>query len=61
MDELQALFAKYGATDAIEVKEGVKPMADFHAKRHLQLTIDQNIALDAACPIVATVKTKGRK
>lgn len=60
MNELQELFAKYGATDALEVKEGVKPTAEFHAARHLQLTPQQNLALDQACPIVAMVKTKGR-
>ena len=61
MNELQGLFAKYGATDAIEVKEGVKPTTEFHAARHLQLTPAQNIALDAVCPIIVMVKTKGRK
>jgi hypothetical protein len=61
MDELQALFAKYGATDAIEVKEGVKPVAEFHAARHIGLSVEQNLALDAVCPIIAMVKTKGRK
>ena len=61
MDELQALFAKYGATEAIEVKEGVKPVAGFHAARHIGLSVEQNLALDAVCPIIAMVKTKGRK
>ena len=61
MDELQALFARFNATDAIEVREGVKPVTEFHAARHLQLTVEQNMALDAACPIIAMVKTKGRK
>jgi hypothetical protein len=61
MNELQELFAKYGAGDAIEVKEGVKPTAEFHAARHLQLTTEQNLALEQVCPIVKMVKTKGRK
>jgi hypothetical protein len=61
MDELQALFAKYGATDAIEVKEGVKPVAEFHAARHIGLSVEKNLALDVVCPIIAMVKTKGRK
>jgi len=60
MDELQALFARYGAGDALELKEGVKPVANFHELRHLQLSVAENLALDAACPIVAMVKTKGR-
>ena len=61
MDELQALFAKYGATEAIEVKEGVKPVAEFHAARHIGLSVEKNLALDAVCPIIAMVKIKGRK
>jgi hypothetical protein len=60
MDRLQSLFAEFGATDALEVKEGVKPTAEFHAARHLQLTPEQNLALEQVCPIVAMVKTKGR-
>lgn len=61
MNELQTLFAKYNCTDALEVKEGVKPTDDFHAARHVQLTPETNMALEQACPIVAMVKTKGRK
>jgi len=61
MDRLQSLFAEFNATDALEVKEGVKPTAEFHAARHLQLTPAQNLALEQVCPIVAMVKTKGRK
>ncbi|MEY2411062.1 MAG: hypothetical protein QOF48_3732 [Verrucomicrobiota bacterium] len=59
--KLQALFAEYNATDALSVKECVKPQSDFHAKRHLLLTAEQNMAIDEACPIVAMIKTKGRK
>ncbi|HUE37663.1 MAG TPA: hypothetical protein VMO20_09750 [Candidatus Acidoferrum sp.] len=61
MDELQALFTKYNATDAIEVKEGVKPTKEFHDARHLELSVEQNLQLEQACPIIAMVKTKGRK
>jgi len=59
--KLQALFAEHNATDALSVKECVKPVPDFHAKRHLVLTVEQNLALDEAYPIVAMIKTKGRK
>jgi hypothetical protein len=59
--KLQALFAEYNAADALSVKECVKPQSDFHAKRHLLLTTEQNMAIDEACPIVAMIKTKGRK
>jgi hypothetical protein len=61
MNELQTLFAKYNCTDALEVKEGIKPVADFHVTRHLELSPAVNQALEEACPIVAMVKTKGRK
>jgi hypothetical protein len=61
MNELQTLFAKYNCTDALEVKEGIKPVADFHAARHLELSPSVNQALEEACPIIAMVKTKGRK
>jgi len=61
MNELQALFAKYNCADALELKEGIKPVAEFHAARHLQLTPEQNLAVEQVCPIVAMVKTKGRR
>ncbi len=61
MDELQALFEKYNATNALEVKSGVKPTSDFHEKRHLQLDVQQNLAVEQVCPVVAMVKTNGRK
>lgn len=61
MDRLQSLFDEFGATDALEVKEGIKPVEQFHAARHLELTPEQNLALEQVCPIVAMVKTKGRK
>ena len=59
--DLQALAVKYGCTEAIEIKEGVKPTSEFHMARHLNLTPEQNLTLDAACPIICQVKTKGRK
>ena len=61
LDRLQALFAEYNCTDALAVKEGIKPVDDFHTARHSRLTVEQNLALEQVCPIVAMVKTKGRK
>lgn len=61
INELQELMNRYGALDALEVKDSIKPTPDFHAKRHTLLTPEQNLQVDAACPITATVKTKGRK
>jgi hypothetical protein len=61
LNRLQALFAEFGATDALEVKEGVKPVETFHAQRHQFLTPQQNMALEQIVPITAMIKTKGRK
>lgn len=60
LEELQELFAKYQAGDALKVKEGIKPVPDFHALRHTALTPEQNLALDQVCPIIAMVKVKAR-
>ena len=58
LDELQALFAKYQASDALNVKEGIKPVSEFHALRHTNLTPEQNLAIEQVCPIIAMVKVK---
>lgn len=59
--ELQSLFAKHGAEDAISVKETIKPNPDFHERRHRELTVDENFQLNQVIPIVGMVKTKGRR
>jgi hypothetical protein len=61
MDRLQELFAEFGCVDALEVKEGLKPVDTFHASRHRLLTPEQNLTLEQVVPITAMVKTKGRK
>jgi hypothetical protein len=61
IDELQELLNSYGCADALEVKTTIKPTDDFHAARHLELTTEENLAVDEACPIIVMVKTKGRK
>jgi hypothetical protein len=58
LEELQDLFAKYHAADALKVKEGIKPLPEFHTLRHTALTPEQNLALDQVCPIIAMVKVK---
>ena len=40
--------------------EEIKPVKTFHDQRHTVFTPEQNVALDAAAPIVAMIKTKGR-
>jgi hypothetical protein len=59
--ELQELFARFNATDALSAKSVIKPTSDFHTARHTALSVDENRAVDLVCPIVAAVKTKGRK
>lgn len=61
IEEIQELFAKYEATDALSAKAVIKPTPDFHAARHTALSVEENLTLDTLCPIIAMVKTKGRK
>ncbi|MGH7971777.1 MAG: hypothetical protein ACREIC_23940 [Limisphaerales bacterium] len=61
LDQLQQLFARYNAADALKVKEGIKPVPDFHSMRHTALSPEQNLAVNQVCPITAMVKTKGRR
>jgi len=61
VNALQDLFTRHNALDALKVTESIKPVPEFHAARHLILTPQQNLALNDLCPIVAMVKTKGRK
>ena len=61
LNDLAELFAKYNASDALQVSESVKPVSDFHTRRHLELSPEENLAIEQVCPIVAQIKTKGRK
>ena len=61
LDEVVALFKRYNCEAALEAKSCVKPTKEFHAARHLELTPEQNLAVDQVVPIVSGVKTKGRK
>ena len=60
LNQLQQLFERYHAADALKVKEGIKPVPDFHTLRHTALTPEQNLALNQLCPIIAMIKTKAR-
>jgi hypothetical protein len=42
-------------------KAVIKPTPEFHAGRHTTLSVEENLAVDEACPIIVMVKTKGRK
>ena len=61
IEELSALFARFNAGDALTAKSVIKPTAEFHTARHTVLSVDENRAVDLICPIIASVKTKGRK
>lgn len=61
VSELQALFARHHASDALTVKEGIVPNADFHLKRHLIFNPITNLRLHDVCPIRAAVATKNVK
>jgi len=61
VSELQALFQKYNASDALTVKEGIVPNAGFHLKRHVLFTPIVNLRLHDVCPIRAAVATKNVK
>ncbi len=58
---IQALFAEYNCPEAISAKAVIKPTPDFHTARHTSLSVEENMAVELACPIIAMVKTKGRK
>lgn len=60
VDELRKLTERFNATAALTIKQEIKPVADFHAKRHLVLTVEENMALEEVAPITAMIKTKGR-
>lgn len=61
IEGIQNLFARHNATEALTAKAVIKPTPDFHTARHTALSVEENLAVDLACPIVAMVKTKGRK
>ena len=61
LTELQELFAKYGCPEALTATSAVMPVKAFHAYRHTAYTPEVNLAIDRISPIVASVKTEGRK
>jgi hypothetical protein len=60
LTELEQLFARYHAAEALKVKEGIKPVPDFHTIRHTVLSPEQNLAINQLCPIVAMIRSKPR-
>lgn len=56
--ELQALFARHGATAALAAKAVIKPTKEFHTARHTLFSVETNQELDKIVPVSASVKTK---
>ena len=59
--DLVELFNRYGATDALEVKDSYVPKSGFHTSRHANLTEDENNKLDEIAKCRVAIKTKGRR
>lgn len=60
VDAFNELVARHNAADAVTFKQEIKPIKEFHDKRHTLLTPEKNIALDGICTMVTVIKTKGR-
>lgn len=60
LNELKALFTKHGVAHALQFKSSIKPKKGFNKTRHVLFTPEQNIAINAICPMIPLVKTKGR-
>lgn len=60
LNELIALFTKHGQAGALEFKQSVIPRKGWADIRHRVLSPEQNVQLNAVCPIVVQLKTKGR-
>lgn len=61
LDRMSELFIEYGCVDALSVKETIKPNDQFHAVRHTALSVEENIMVDMACPIIVQIKPKKTK
>jgi hypothetical protein len=58
--EVAAVFAKFGATDALSHRSVIKPTPEFHTARHTILSVEENLAVDQATPFTLAFKTKRR-
>ena len=58
INELVALFEKHGASDALASKAQVIPKEEFHAARHVALTVEENTKIDELCPLVVAIKER---
>lgn len=61
VDEIAAVLAKHGCSDALTAKSNICPSEDFHIARHHAFSAEINLLIEDLMPMVAAVKTKGRK
>lgn len=59
--ELQELFAKYNAVDALTANATFRPNKEFHTARHTAFEPEMNLELDKIVPVVAMVKARSSK
>lgn len=60
LNEMKALFIKYGVAHALGFKSSIVPNKGFNKARHLLFTPEVNVALNRIVPMIPVVKTKGR-
>lgn len=58
LNELKALCDKHGATEAVDVKQVVVPVAGFHEERHKLMSKELNDLVHQAIPAVASVRAR---
>ncbi len=61
VNNIVGVFQQFDSMAAVEAKQIIAPKPGFHALRHLKLTVAENLALDEAIPVIAMLKTKGRR
>jgi hypothetical protein len=61
VNALLSILETYGCADALEAKENVTPIEEFHTVRHTAFTPELNMKIENFMPMTVAVKTKGRK
>lgn len=61
VNSLLTLLAAFECADALSASQSIVPTAEFHTARHTLFTPEVNMEIENIMPLVAMVKTKGRK
>ena len=56
INDLQSVLAKHGCLEALSVTSGYMANPEFHARRHIELSPEQNMELNHAVPAQVRVK-----